>query len=123
MKEISSAKSPHWNRGSSLSPNQSSNKDLEKQLVGTNKQKKTVLQTIGTSGGGSDHEQSVNDPYARTHQHGSQFGQSERLHSKYLSTLKEGNQRLNIIANPVLRGGPTPVAAETTGGFTRTNDG
>ena len=67
MKEVSSAKSPHWNRGSSLSPNQSSNKDLEKFVkngMEPNKTKKTVLQTIGTSGGGSDHEQSVVDPYA-----------------------------------------------------------
>ena len=106
--------SPAWHQPASPSPTQHGlqNADLRqlREAERTHRQtKKTVLQTIGASGG-SDGEASGQDPYARTHMGQGQFG-TERLNSKYLSTLREGNQKLNIIMNPVLGHAPSDISA------------
>ena len=65
-----------------------------------------MLQTIGTSGGATEYESSARDIHGLSQRQMSHLGggqHTERLNSKYLASVKEGSQKINFIANPVLR--------------------
>ena len=105
MKELAQ-KSPDNSKLSNFGDRKSSNKDLwhTSKNLETPYKKKTVLQTIGTSGENAEAESSAVDIHGRSYAQMSHLGgQSERLNSKFLASLREGQQKINLIANPVLK--------------------